>query len=172
VFVRPIKVLDFFSSSVEHLVINPRLTGGMTDPDSCRAVFAPGAGHKAIGEASPIYATNPPMPAEVMHDIFRLLGVDEHFVADTSDRHNVAGAPRSALMRALMRKTKLLRAVRRMLPKPVGDQAMARLEAWRSRIVATPALAPEARRRLVDVCHPGVELLQDRLGRDLSCWLA
>lgn len=269
VFVSPIKELNFFSSIVEHPVIDPQLTGGMTDPDAYRAVFTPGAGHKAIGEASPIYATDPAVPAEiarlapearlialvrdpaeraysqywmrvrdgrekrpfaaaidaelravgdapwqpnvdhylasgfyarhltpywdrfapdrlacylfedleadpagVMRDIFRFLGVDEHFAADTSVRHNVAGAPRSALLQPLMRKTRLSQSVRRMLPKPVGDYAMAKLEAWRSRNVSRPALAPQARRRLVSIFRPDVELLQDRLGRDLSHWLA
>ncbi len=111
-------------------------------------------------------------PAAVMHDIFRFLGVDEHFVADTSVRHNAAGAPKSALMQPLMRKTKLSRSVRRMLPKPVGDLALAKLEAWRSRNVSKPALAPTVRRRLVNIFRPDVELLQERLGRDLSHWLA
>ena len=269
VFVSPIKELNFFSSIVEHPVIDPQLTGGMTDPDTYRAAFAPGAGHKAIGEASTLYATDPAVPAEivrlapetrvialvrdpaeraysqywmrvrdgrekrpfevaiddelravgdcpwlprighylasgfyahhltpywdhfapdrlacylfedleadpaaVMHDIFRFLGVDEHFVADTSVRHNAAGAPKSALMQPLMRKTKLSQTVRRMLPKPVGDLALAKVEAWRSRNVSKPALAPTVRRRLVNIFRSDVELLQGRLGRDLPHWLA
>lgn len=269
VFVSPVKELNFFSSIVEHPVLDPQITGGITDPDAYRAVFAPAAGHKAIGEASPIYATDPAVPAAivrlapetrviallrdpaerayseywmrvrdgrekrpfqtaiddeleavgdapwqpnvrhylasgfyarhltpywdhiaperlacylfedlatdpatVMREIFRFLGVDETFKADTSVRHNVSGAPKSALLQPLMRKTKLSRSVRRMLPKAVGDMALTKLEAWRSRNVSKPGLAPTDRRRLVDVFRPDVELLQGRLGRDLSHWLA
>ena len=62
-FVSPIMALDFFSSIVEHPELDPRLTRGMTDPDTYRAVFAPGAGHKTIGEASPRYASDPAVPA-------------------------------------------------------------------------------------------------------------
>lgn len=268
VFVSPTKELNFFSSIVERPVIDPRLTGGMTDLETYRAVFAPGAGHKAIGEASPIYATDPAVPAEirrlapdarviilvrdpverayseywmrvrdgrekrsfdaaindelqaagdhpwqpdvyrylasgfyarhltpywdcfrpdrlachlfddleanpaaVMHDIFRFLGVDEQFEADTSVRHNASGSPKSALMQPFMRKTKLSQAVRRALPKPAGDFALAKLEAWRSRNVSKPTLAPKDRRRLVNVFRSDVEQLQARLGRDLSSWL-
>lgn len=65
VFVSPQKELNFFSSIVEHPVIEPRMTGGMTDLDAYSAVFEPGAGRRAIGEASPIYATDPAVPAAI-----------------------------------------------------------------------------------------------------------
>ena len=66
VFVSPIKELNFFSSIVEHPVIDPQFTGGMTKSEAYRAIFAPGADHKAIGEASPLYATDPAVPAEIV----------------------------------------------------------------------------------------------------------
>lgn len=271
VFVSPRKELNFFSSIVERPVIDAHLSGGMTDPKAYSAVFEPGADRKAIGEASPIYATDPAVPAAilrlapearlivlvrdpvqrayseywmrvrdgrekrsfdvavdeelratenrpwqavafnrftylktgfyahhlapywdcfppdrlacyffedlesdsgaVMRDLFRFLGLDEHFATNTSVRYNASGAPKSSLMQSLLRKTKLTQSVRRMLPKPVGDFAMAKLEALRGQNLAKPSLARSFRRQLGDIYRPDVERLQARLGRDLSHWL-
>ncbi len=269
VFVSPRKELNFFSSIVEQPQIDPRLTSGFTDPEAYGAVFAPGAGRKAIGEASPLYATDPAVPAEidrlipdarlialvrnpverayseywmrvrdkrerrsfetaiqeereaagdrswrqgtdtylatgfyarhlepywdrfgpdrlachlfedleadpagVMRDIFRFLDIDPDFVPDTSVRHNASGMAKSRLLRPFMRKTRLSRSVRRMLPRSVGQRALVRVEAWRSRNLTKPPLAPLLRRQLVDLYRPDIEALQQLLGRDLSAWLA
>lgn len=269
VFVSPRKELNFFSSIVAQPLIDPKLTGGFTDPKAYAEVFAPGAGRKAIGEASPIYATDPAVPAEiarlipdvrlialvrdpverayseywmrvrdkresrpfetaireereaagdrpwrqgtgtylaagfyahhlqpywdrfgpdrlachlfedleaepaaVMRDLFRFLDIDSDFVPDTSVRHNASGMAKSRLLQPFMRKTKLSRGVRRMLPRAVGERALARVEAWRSRNLTKPAIAPHVRRQLVDLYRADIEALQHRLDRDLSAWLA
>lgn len=269
VFVSPTKELNFFSSIVERPLIDPKRTGGITSLETYSAVFASGAGRKAIGEASPLYATDPAVPAEivrlipaarlialvrnpverayseywmrvrdkrerrpfetaiqeereaagdrpwrqgtstylatgfyarhlqpywdrfgtdrlachlfedleadpasVMHDIFRFLDIDPDFVPDTSVRHNASGVAKSRLLQPFMRKTKLSRSVRRMLPRSVGQRALARVEAWRSRNLTKPLIAPGVRRQLVDLYRADIEILQQRLGRDLSGWLA
>lgn len=269
VFVSPTKELNYFSSIVEQPLIDLKLTGGLTDRDAYEAVFAPGAEKRAIGEASPLYATDPAVPAAivrqipeariialvrnpverawseywmrvrdrrerrpfelaigeevkaaggrpwlqgtatylasgfyahhltaywdrfrpdrlachffedleadpkaVMRDLFRFLEVDAGFVPNTSVRHNVSGVARSRLLAPLMRKTRLSRTVRRALPKPLADLALARLEAWRGRNLTKPTLPPHVRTQLQDIYRADIERLQTRLNRDLSHWLA
>lgn len=110
-------------------------------------------------------------PVKFMAELFRFVEVDDAFVPDTSVRFNASGLSRSRFLRPLFRKSALTRALRRVLPEPLGRRAASFQEAWRSRELSKPPMSPELRRRLVARYRSDVLELQDMLGRDLSRWL-
>jgi hypothetical protein len=110
-------------------------------------------------------------PVGFMRALFRFLEVDDAFVPDTSVRHNIAGAPRSKLLQPLLRKSYLTRALRSVLPEPLGRKASSIQEALRSRALAKPTMPSELRRRLVATYRSDILELQDMIERDLSGWL-
>jgi hypothetical protein len=109
-------------------------------------------------------------PVEVMQSIFRFLQVDDRFVPDVSERHNVSLVPKNPTYHNLVAGGHpAKRMLKRVLPATVRQRAKAKLLSGTLRR-PTP-LAPETRRRLLEVFRPDVMQLQDLLGRDLSTWL-
>ena len=107
-----------------------------------------------------------------MREVFGFLGVDDGFAPETSVRHNASGLPRRGLLLPLLHKNVLTRTVRRVLPEALGRRAASAQDAWRSRQLSKPAMAPEMRRALVAEFRDDIRELQDITGRDLSSWLA
>ena len=110
-------------------------------------------------------------PVGFMRALFRFLEVDDAFVPDTSVRYNASGSARSRLLRPLLRKSALTRALRRTLPEPVARRAESVREAWRSRELSKPPMPPQLRQILVARYRSDILALQDMIGRDLSRWL-
>jgi len=110
-------------------------------------------------------------PAKLMAELFRFLEVDATFVPDTSLRFNASGLSRSRILQPLFRKSFVTRALRRILPEPLGRRAASFQEAWRSRELSKPPMPPELRRRLVASYRSDILDLQDMIERDLSGWL-
>jgi hypothetical protein len=110
-------------------------------------------------------------PSGLMRELFGFLEVDDGFIPDTSVRYNASGPPRSRLLRPFLWKSAVTRTVRRALPGPLSRRAASIQEAWRSRALAKPPMAPKLRRRLVANYRRDILELQGMLQRDLSRWL-
>ncbi|TCJ15543.1 sulfotransferase [Rubrobacter taiwanensis] len=107
---------------------------------------------------------------EVLRDIFEFLEVDESFEADTSERYNVSGVPRSRTVGALISGLGgVIPVARPILQKALPYGVRQRLKA---RIFATPPrLDPEVRRELTENYREDILRLEELIGRDLSGWL-
>lgn len=109
-------------------------------------------------------------PVAFTQDIFRVLGVDDAFVPDTSLRYEKTGVPRSdRFQRFLHNPDNVLRRLSRyVLSESVRERI---LTTMKNVNLEKPPLAPEVRIRLVDTFRDDVLRLQDLLGRDLAHWL-
>ncbi|OGF53201.1 MAG: sulfotransferase [Candidatus Fraserbacteria bacterium RBG_16_55_9] len=107
-------------------------------------------------------------PLGILKDIFRFLEVDEAFAPDVSVRHNVTGIPRSRVLRVLnTRLFPLKEAVKPFLPVRVR-QLMSELK---NRDLVKLPLAPEMRKKLIEVYREEITKLQGLIQKDLSSWL-
>jgi hypothetical protein len=107
----------------------------------------------------------------VLAELFAYLGVDEAFVPDTTARHNVSLVPRSSrLHRLTVGRFAPRRAAKAVVPARVRRRLQRRIQA--QNLVRPDPLEPALRARLLETFRPDVLALQDRLGRDLSGWLA
>ena len=105
----------------------------------------------------------------LLADLFGFLEVDARFTPDTSRRHNRSGEIAGPLRRMLWtRSVRLRTALRPHLPAVVRDAAQ---PFFREQLVKPP---PDAglRARAIAALRPDVERLAERIGRNLSHWLA
>lgn len=109
-------------------------------------------------------------PVAFSQEIFRVLGIDDAFVPDTSLRYEKTGVPRSnRFQRFLHNPDNLLRRLSRyVLTEPVRERI---LTVMKNVNLSKPPLAPAVRTRLVETFREDVLRLQDLLDRDLSTWL-
>ncbi|QIN84371.1 sulfotransferase [Rubrobacter tropicus] len=114
-------------------------------------------------------------PTGVARGVFRLLGVDDGFVPDTSRKHNPSGVPKSRAARAAV---KAMDAVAAAFLESFS--ANSRLYPFASRVrrraqglmLAKPeAMDPEIRAELLDGYEEDILKLEELTGRDLSVWL-
>jgi hypothetical protein len=127
-------------------------------------------------------------PQQVLCDIYRFLGVDESFVADTSVRYNASGVPRNKLMHAVLSRLQKAtqatfddapqaiaehRTVRaaKLGKSPLVEQARRIGIGLKNRNLVKPPLAPEVRAGLLADYRGEVLALKDLLQRDLAHWL-
>lgn len=111
-------------------------------------------------------------PRRVLRDLYAFLGVDDGFQADLSVPYNVSGIPRNQFVDTLLSASPVTNAIKSVLPAGVRDRIAAAVRARRNANLERPAQPPETRRLLVDAYREEILRLQDRLGRDLSAWLA
>jgi hypothetical protein len=104
-------------------------------------------------------------PAAVLRSLFTFLGVDPAQGEAPERAVNVSGVPRNAVVAAAVRGGRRLAPL---LPAPVRRRAKATL----ARGLDRPALAPEHRRRLVELYREDVAELERVLDRPLDRWLA
>jgi len=104
-------------------------------------------------------------PEAVLRSLFAFLGVDPARGRAPERAVNVSGVPRNAVVAAAVRGG---RRVAPFLPAAVRRRAKAAL----ARGLRRPALAPEERRRLVELYREDVGELERLLGRPLDLWLA
>lgn len=126
-------------------------------------------------------------PRKVLRDIYRFLGIDEDFVADTSVRYNTSGVPRNKWLHNML--SKLQKATQAKFDRPAQAQSAsaaapakpsksALVEKARqvgiglkNRNLVKPPLAPEVRSALLADYREDILQLQDLIGRDLRHWL-
>ncbi|HEX2699349.1 MAG TPA: sulfotransferase [Acidimicrobiales bacterium] len=108
-------------------------------------------------------------PGAVLADLFRFLGVDDSFVADTSVERNVSYVPKSKALHGLLGGGGRLRPA---LSPLVPSGAKARVAGYLARRNRRPVDFPaDVRHQLVELYRSDILELQDLLGRDLSAWL-
>jgi hypothetical protein len=127
-------------------------------------------------------------PQSVLRDIYRFLGVDDAFVADTSVRYNTSGVPRSKVVHTVLSKLqKATQATFDQAPlQATGIQAPLAGRVGKSSLIekarrigiglknrnlAKPRLAPVVRQQLLDGYRDDILALQELIQRDLSTWL-
>jgi hypothetical protein len=104
-------------------------------------------------------------PGAVLRSLFAFLGVDPALGEAPERAVNVSGVPRNAVVAAAVRGGRRLAPL---LPSGVRRRAKAAL----ARGLDRPELAPEHRRRLVDLYREDVAELERLLDRPLDRWLA
>ncbi len=108
-------------------------------------------------------------PMEVLRNIFHFLDVDDTFVPDISQRHQLSGVPKSRLFhRVLVDAFPLRSIVRNCLPKKFRRRLKNRLI---SRNLHREPMAPATRGRLLNLYEEDILRTQELIGRDLSHWL-
>lgn len=111
-------------------------------------------------------------PRATLRDLYRFLAVDDGFEADLAVPYNVSGVPRSALLDKLLTGSSLTAAIKSALPSGLRERIAGAVRARRNANLERPPIPPETRAWLIDAYREDVLRLQDRLGRDLSAWLA
>ncbi|OGF53200.1 MAG: hypothetical protein A2Z21_05560 [Candidatus Fraserbacteria bacterium RBG_16_55_9] len=112
----------------------------------------------------------------VSRKIFQFLGVDEAFMPDLSVMRNVSGIPKNQLAHrvvdALLTGARPVKAfLRPLLPRGLRWHLIARLTDLKNRNLVKPPLAPEMRKKLIQVYRGDILKLQELIQRDLSSWL-
>src|SRR5204862_5881151 len=108
-------------------------------------------------------------PRQVLTDISGFLGVEPTFDQDLSLRLNVAGIPRRARIYWVLRRIERLKwAVNTVAPAAVRRRALA----WQNRGLVRPAVPDALRRELMAGYRDDLVLLQERIGLDVSRWIA
>ena len=106
----------------------------------------------------------------LMQDMFRFLGVDDTFVPDTSQKHNVSGIPRNKAMHKFLKSSNPIRGILRPL-LPSKLRLGLRTSLVNLNLRKKPQLLPEVRRQFIAEYREDILKLQDLIQRDLSKWL-
>jgi len=109
-------------------------------------------------------------PIDLTQDIFRVLGVDDAFVPDTSMRYEKSGVPKSdRFQRFLLNPDNWLRRLSRyLIPEPVRERILIRMKNVN---LSKPPLPSDVRAQLVEAYREDILRLQELIDRDLSAWL-
>ena len=109
-------------------------------------------------------------PREVLRDIFRFLEIDDIFVPDMINRHNVSILPRSHAVQAFLKNPHPLKTILKpLLPQTLRRKIISKMQSLNH---AKPSpLDPDLRRQLTEEYRDDILKLQDLIGRDLSHWL-
>ncbi len=109
-------------------------------------------------------------PIGLMQDIFQFLGVDETFVPDTSQKHNVSLIPRNKVLNKLFRQPNSIKSILKpFLPSRLRKQVKTNL--INLNLQKKPQLQPEVRKQLIEEYREDILKLQELIQRDLSRWL-
>lgn len=110
-------------------------------------------------------------PQHLLRGIYRFLGVDDSFVADTSGKYNATGIPRSrALLRLIMQPNAFKSVAKTIIPESVRKSVKTFVTTHPLALRKPPA-SPRAREKLVPEFREDILKLQALTGRDLSRWL-
>lgn len=110
-------------------------------------------------------------PHALMRRVYRFIGVGEDFEPDLSARLNPSGLPRRRVLAPLLRKSRVSRALRALVPPAFQPRAERAFERWRAGHLVKPPLDPALRADLIERYRDDIIQLDHRLGRDLSGWL-
>lgn len=112
----------------------------------------------------------------LMQDIYRFIGVDDSFVADTSQKAQTAAIPKNILLNRLIKKKNPLRSAIASVIKGFTTQEMrehirGQIDRLNSTGKESIPLTPEEKQILQELYREDILKLQDLLQRDLSAWL-
>ena len=106
----------------------------------------------------------------VVQDIYRFLGVDNTFVPNTSQKHNVSGIPRNKALHQFLKQSNPLRGLlHSLVPAQLRQQVKTNLINLNLR--KNQPLSPEVRKQFIEEYREDIIKLQDLIQRDLSHWL-
>lgn len=106
----------------------------------------------------------------LMQDMFRFLGVDDTFVPDTFQKHNVSGIPRNKALHKFLKPSNPIGSILRpLLPSKLRQGLKNSLINFNLR--KKPQLSSEVRRQFIEEYREDILKLQDLIQRDLSSWL-
>ena len=109
-------------------------------------------------------------PMSVMQDIFRFLGVDDTFVPNTSQKHNVSRLPKNKMLDKLFRQPNSMKSLLKpFFPSSLRKQVKTNL--INLNFQKKPQLLPEVRKQLIEEYREDILRLQELIQRDLSAWL-
>jgi hypothetical protein len=109
-------------------------------------------------------------PLTTLQDIFRFLGVDDAFMPDLSQKHNVTYVPQNRLIdRMLDPRQKISYRLRKFLPLSFRKTIKNRVKSLNRKPI--PTLPPHVRQQLVEEYQEDILKLQDLIQKDLSHWL-
>lgn len=111
-------------------------------------------------------------PTSVAQELYRFLGVDEHFTPDVGARHAKTGVPRHRLLHRMLTFTKTLTPALRSVVPSRGQRVLGRLRAeWMNANLTKPSMPADAKAFLQETYRDDVLKLQALLRRDLSHWI-
>lgn len=107
----------------------------------------------------------------VVQDIFGFLSVDDAFVADTSQKHNVSGIPRNKALHQFLNQSNPLRGfMHSFVPAKLRKRVKNNLINLNLQN-KNQSLLPEIRKQFIEVYREDILKLQELIDRDLSQWL-
>src|SRR4029077_16268243 len=107
---------------------------------------------------------------KTLREVFKFLGVDEQFEADTSVRRNVSLVPDHVTYHRLVAGESPLKTVGRTL-LPVATRQRIKMLLPASGMKKPEPVPTEARATLTKLFRDDILALEELLGRDLSSWL-
>lgn len=109
-------------------------------------------------------------PLRILQEIFQFIGVDDHFVPDTTVHYNTAAVPRNRYLVYLLRSPHYLKTLLRpFLPPRLRQQLMHSLSTYT--YTKPPPLDPTVRAWLTERYREDIVQVEELLQRDLSHWL-
>lgn len=106
----------------------------------------------------------------LVQDIFRFINVDDTFVPNTSQKHNVSRIPRNKVLDKLFRQPNSMKSsLKPFLPSSLRKQIKTNL--INLNFQKKPQLLPEVRKQFIDEYREDILKLQELIQRDLSRWL-
>lgn len=108
-------------------------------------------------------------PATLLSDLFSFLEVNQTFMPNVREKHNVSGVPKSRMLTTLIG---LGEWTRRLIPFGSVPSALSQVRQRLSEYntAPPPPLEPELRRKLVNQFGADLRRLETLIGRDLSAW--
>lgn len=112
----------------------------------------------------------------LMQDIYRYIGVDDRFVADTSKKAQTAAVPKNKFLNRLLKTKNPLRsaiasALKLVTTEQMREKMRGNIISFNSKGKEAIPLAPEEKEILRELYREDILKLQDLLQRDLSIWL-
>jgi hypothetical protein len=105
----------------------------------------------------------------ILRDVFHFLNVDDTFVPDVSQRHNVSGVSRVEILHRFLNRPNPIKA----FLKPLLPQGLhLRITPWlRNANLRRPDMPPQVRKQLIEVYREDILKLESLIGRNLAGWL-
>lgn len=106
----------------------------------------------------------------VVQDIYRFLGVDDTWIPNTSQKHNVSGIPRNKVLHQFLKQSNPLRGFLHSI-FPLKMRQDLKTSLINMNLQKHPKLSPEVRREFISEYREDILKLQDLIERDLAKWL-
>jgi hypothetical protein len=103
----------------------------------------------------------------IMQELYRFLGVDDHFAPDVTVQYNVGGTPRNWWLQHLIVRVRKYRYLRRYIPAALRTKFT---KLANGNLAPPPTMPLEARLLLTRLYRADLPQLEELIGLDLSAW--